>query len=197
MKSMQTVAPKHGVPDSPCRICSQKSRLRLDFGDGERYNDAMSTKISAEMLEQVRSWAAQGVDLNGIQKNLANDCGVHMTYMDLRFLLLDNGIEIASTAEAPKPAPAPAPEEKTTPEPTVEEDDVPGPPAAGKVKISMDEIQLPGALLSGKANFPGGANGAWFIDQMGRFGWRELSGTPSPQEMQAFQVELTQLLSQG
>lgn len=149
------------------------------------------------MLEQVRRWAAQGVDLNGIQKNLANDCGVHMTYMDLRFLLLDNDIEIASAVEAPKPAPAPAPEEKTTPEAPVEEDDAPGSPTAGKVKISLDEIQLPGALLSGKATFPGGATGAWFIDQMGRFGWRELSGTPSAQEMQAFQMELTQLLSQG
>ncbi len=157
----------------------------------------MGTKISAEMLEQVRRWAAQGVDLNGIQKNLANDCGVHMTYMDLRFLLLDNDIEIAGAVESSKPAPAPAPEGKTAPETPVEDDDVPGPPAAGKVKISLDDIQLPGALLSGKAAFPGGATGAWVIDQMGRFGWRELSGTPSPQEMQAFQVELTQLLSQG
>lgn len=157
----------------------------------------MGTKISAEMLEQVRRWAAQGVDLNGIQKHLATDFGVHMTYMDLRFLLLDNEIDIASAAESPKPAPAPAPKAKTIPETPAEEDDVPGPPAAGKVQISLDDIQLPGALISGKATFPGGASGAWLIDQMGRFGWRELSGTPSPQEMQAFQVELTQLLSQG
>lgn len=157
----------------------------------------MGTKISAELIEQVRRWAAQGVDLNGIQKNLVSDCGVHMTYMELRFLLLDNDIEIAGTEEAPKPVQAQETEQKPTPTAQGEEDDTPGPPAAGKVKISLDDIQLPGALISGKANFPGGAVGAWFIDQMGRFGWRELTGTPSPQEMQAFQMELTQLLSQG
>lgn len=146
------------------------------------------------MLEQVRRWAEQGVDLNGIQKNLASDCGVHMTYMELRFLLLDNGIEIASTAEVAKPAPATESAQAASP---MEENDEPGSPAAGRVQVSLDEIQLPGALISGKATFPGGASGAWLIDQMGRFGWRELTGTPSPQEMQEFQTELTQMLSRA
>lgn len=154
----------------------------------------MSAKISAEMLEQVRRWAEQGVDLNGIQKNLASDCGVHMTYMELRFLLLDNDIEIASVAEATKPAPATEAAQAASP---VENDDESGSPAAGRVQVSLDEIQLPGALISGKATFPGGASGAWLIDQMGRFGWRELTGTPSPQEMQEFQTELTQMLSRA
>ena len=53
----------------------------------------------------VRQWAATGVDLNGIQKNLAAECGVHMTYMDVRFLLLDHGIEIAVPSAAPAPEP--------------------------------------------------------------------------------------------
>ena len=58
--------------------------------------------VTAEQLEMVRQWAAEGVDLNGIQKSLAGEFGVHMTYMDVRFLLLDYGIEIATVAE---PAP--------------------------------------------------------------------------------------------
>ena len=45
--------------------------------------------VTAEQLDMVRAWAAAGVDLNGIQKSLAAECGVHMTYMDVRFLLLD------------------------------------------------------------------------------------------------------------
>ncbi len=154
----------------------------------------MATKLSPEQLDMVRRWAAQGVDLNGIQKNLVAECGVHMTYMDVRFLLLDYGIEIAK-ATAPAPAPAPQP---AAPAPAAEESVAePTPTMGGKPEVTLDELQIPGTLLSGKAIFPSGVKGAWQIDQMGRFGWSELSGKPSTAELQAFQFELTQLLSRG
>ncbi len=147
----------------------------------------MSTKVSPEQLDMVRAWAAQGIDLNGIQKRLTTECGLHMTYMDVRFLLLDNGIEIA-VAEEPKPEPKPeepaAPAEAAAPAPT-----------DGKPVVTLDELQLPGALISGKVQFPSGTRCAWQIDQMGRFGWIEQSAAPTPEELQAFQFELTQLLS--
>lgn len=147
----------------------------------------MSTKVSPEQLDMVRAWAAQGIDLNGIQKRLTTECGLHMTYMDVRFLLLDNGIEIA-VAEEPKPEPKPeepaAPAEEAAPAPT-----------DGKPVVTLDELQLPGALISGKVQFPSGTRCAWQIDQMGRFGWIEQSAAPTPEELQAFQFELTQLLS--
>lgn len=150
----------------------------------------MSAKVTDEALAQVRQWAAAGIDLNGIQKKLQTECGLHLTYMDVRFLLLDHGIEIATEPEPPaqeepeEAAAAPAAEEADTAEP-------------GRPKVTLDELQLPGALISGKVDFPGGVSGAWYIDQMGRFGWRELSGSPSPVEMQDFQEELTKLLRQG
>lgn len=154
----------------------------------------MATKLSPEQLDMVRRWAAQGVDLNGIQKNLVAECGVHMTYMDVRFLLLDYGIEIAK-ATAPAPAPAPQP---AAPAPAAEESVAePTPTMGGKPEVTLDELQIPGTLLSGKAIFPSGVKGAWQIDQMWRFGWSELSGKPSTAELQAFQFELTQLLSRG
>lgn len=146
----------------------------------------MSTMISDEALDMVRQWAAAGVDLNGIQKNLQAHCGLHMTYMDVRFLLLDHGIEIATEPE-------PEPEEEKTP--VDEPNATPGEP--GRPHVTLDDLQLPGALISGKVDFPGGVHGAWYIDQSGRFGWRELSGSPSPVEMQDFQEELTKLLRQG
>ncbi len=154
----------------------------------------MSSKVTAEQLEMVRSWASSGVDLNGIQKKLVTECGVHLTYMDVRFLLLDNGIEIASAAPAPKketpkaPEPAPEPQQPAAPAPGA---------APGKPKVTLDDLQLPGALISGKVDFPSGTRGAWMIDQMGRFAWNDLSGTPTQEELQAFQFELTQLLSRG
>lgn len=147
----------------------------------------MSANISNEALDKVRQWAAAGVDLNGIQKNLQTECGLHMTYMEVRFLLLDHGIEIATE---PEPAEEIAPAEQPA-------DEQPEVAADGRPVVTLDELQLPGALISGKVEFPGGVHGAWYIDQMGRFGWRELSGSPSPVEMQDFQEELTKLLGQG
>ena len=149
------------------------------------------SKVTTEQLEMVRQWAGEGVDLNGIQKRLAAECGVHLTYMDVRFLLLDYGIEIASQA-------APEPEKKPEPAP-VEAEPVAQPPVGttGKPVVTLDELMLPGTLLSGKVTFTSGTTGAWQIDQLGRFAWSDLSGQPTPEELQAFQFELTQILSRG
>lgn len=152
----------------------------------------MSATVSAEQLNSVRQWAAQGIDLNGIQKRLAAECGVHMTYMDVRFLLLDNGIEIAVQENAAPAAPA-AEEKSPSPQPAAE---APA-PTDGKPIVTLDDLQLPGALLSGKVSFPSGTHCAWQIDQMGRFGWLSQSAQPTPEELQAFQFELTQLLSRA
>lgn len=142
--------------------------------------------MTAEQLEMVRQWASLGVDLNGIQKNLAAECGVHMTYMDVRFLLLDHGIEIATAA---------APVEEKKPEPAPEPETTPQPAADGKLVVTLDELTLPGTLISGKVAFASGTRGGWQIDQLGRFAWNALEGQPTPEELQAFQMELTKLLS--
>ena len=152
--------------------------------------------VTAEQLERVRAWAAAGVDLNGIQKNLAAECGVHMTYMDVRFLLLDYGIEIAVPSAAPAPEPA-APAAQPAVEPV---EAVPAPAPAGPVGkpvVTLDELMLPGTLISGKVQFSSGTKGGWQIDQLGRFAWNSLEGQPTPEELQAFQFELTQILSRG
>ena len=141
------------------------------------------SRISAEQLDKVRAWAAQGIDLNGIQKNLAAECGVHMTYMDVRFLLLDHGIEIAT---APEPAPAP--------ETPAAEVAAPAEEAPAAVQVTLDELQLPGALVSGKVLFPSGTRCSWMIDRMGALSWLEKNGEPTPEELRAFQTELMQKL---
>ena len=146
----------------------------------------MSTTVTAEQLEMVRQWASLGVDLNGIQKNLAAECGVHMTYMDVRFLLLDHSIEIATAA---------VPVEEKKPEPAPEPESAPQPAADGKLVVTLDELTLPGTLISGKVAFASGTRGGWQIDQLGRFAWNALEGQPTPEELQAFQMELTKLLS--
>ena len=152
--------------------------------------------VTAEQLDMVRAWAAAGVDLNGIQKNLAAECGVHMTYMDVRFLLLDYGIESAVPSATPAPEPA-----EPAAQPAVEPvEAVPAPAPAGPVGkpvVTLDELMLPGTLISGKVQFSSGTKGGWQIDQLGRFAWNSLEGQPTPEELQAFQFELTQILSRG
>lgn len=143
----------------------------------------MNTTLNDEQLNMVRHWAGQGTDLNGIQKKLQSECGIHLTYMEVRLLLLDHNIEIARepepTHQQPKPE-APATDQEQQ--------------AARGVEVTLDDIQHPGTLLSGKACFPGGAEGAWQIDQFGRLGWSSLNGQPTPDEMRDFQQELSAML---
>lgn len=142
----------------------------------------------------VRLWASQGIDLNGIQKNLVAECGVHLTYMEVRFLLLDYGIEIARQQEAPKPAPAPQPQAEQPAAPAPAADPMTG-AAPVKPTMSLDDIQIPGTILSGKCEFPSGTKVAWQIDQMGQLNCSQLSGTMTQEEQQAFVFELRQILS--
>ena len=70
--------------------------------------------LSPEQQELVRAWAAQGDSISDIQTKLASECGVHASYMDTRFLLLDLSVSIAEKnakkAEPAPPAPEPEPE---------------------------------------------------------------------------------------
>ena len=156
----------------------------------------MSTKLTDDQLEQVRLWASQGIDLNGIQKNLVAHCGVHLTYMEVRFLLLDHGIEIAQAAPEPTPAPAP----QASPAPQAQQQPAPAAATAAGTRpvvptMTLDDIQIPGTLLSGKCEFPSGTKVAWQIDQMGQLACSKVCGDMTPEEQQAFVFELRQILS--
>ena len=115
----------------------------------------MSAKVSNEQLEMVRRWASYGVDLNGIQKNLAAECGVHLTYMEVRFLLLDHGIEIAR----PQAAPAPEPEVATVVEPVFEVVDPvaqapePTEPEPAEPEVMEPEVKEPAKVVSWRTKF--------------------------------------------
>lgn len=107
--------------------------------------------------------------------------------MDMRFVVLDLGIELI----APKEDVPPTPVEAAVPAPT--------PPADGGVSVSVDTIMLPGTLVSGKVTFSDGETGVWMIDQAGRPaldpdtpGYR-----PSQEDVMAFQTKLRALLEKG
>lgn len=129
--------------------------------------------------QQVSAWLEQGLKVADVQKKLAAELGVTMTYMEVRFLLDDLRLKpkdpeppkqpaaaspIASPAAgAPAPAAAGDPESAAlTPEAA--------PTAAGGVRLTVDALARPGTVVSGKVTFSDGQTADWYLDQMGRMG---------------------------
>lgn len=165
--------------------------------------------LNPQQRQLVEQWAAEGATLNQIQDRLRTECSVTLTYMDTRLLIMELGVKIQ---EKPREKPAPAPEPSAPPKQAaagvegdidVDADVLPpggeaAPPAGGgELKVSVDEIPPPGALVSGKATFTDGQTIQWFMDQQGRFGMRgPVPGyQPPPQDIPLFQRELDTLLS--
>ncbi len=80
-----------------------------------------SMTLTPEQKQTVSSWIAAGDNLSTVQKKLAEQFKVSMTYMDVRFLVDDLGLELKNAA--PKadasnvggPAPAGSPREPQAP----------------------------------------------------------------------------------
>ena len=151
----------------------------------------------------MREWLAKGATLSDVQKNLKEQFGIGMTYMDVRLLVLDIGAAVQDKPE-PKPATPPPKQEQEQPEepdPYADEDEAdvgeaPAAPqdgvAASKVSVTLDKIVVPGAMVSGNVAFSDGVTARWMIDQTGRFGIEPSKPgyQPSQADMRAFQASL-------
>ena len=61
-------------------------------------------QITPEQEALVRAWAAEGATLSDIQTRLADECGVRLSYLDTRFLLLDLKVDLVEkTKKEPPP----------------------------------------------------------------------------------------------
>ena len=153
--------------------------------------------LNSEQKQAVSSWVAAGDNLSLVQKKLAEQFKVSMTYMDVRFLVDDLGLELKnaapkadvsdlSKAQAAKPAAAgggvPSPHDagEGLDEPAaglpadLPPDGLP-PEAAGDVpapgggiSLEVDRIMRPGTVVSGSVTFSDGVSGKWALDQQGR-----------------------------
>src|SRR5215218_10287527 len=126
-------------------------------------------QLTDEQKKQVAAWIADGIKLSDIQNRIAEEFGVRLTYMDVRFLADDLKVMPKDPPEPPKPVPT----EDPTP--------APAPPAAalaenaetpvgGKVSLTVDTLARPGTIVSGKVTFTDGKSATWYLDQMGRLG---------------------------
>jgi hypothetical protein len=191
--------------------------------------------LSPEQKQAVAAWVAAGDSLALIQKKLSEQFKVSLTYMDVRFLVDDLGLELKSTAspavdlaaELTKARPAqlgPADkkgglldrlkkavgaadgETADAPEAAALDDedaDLPLEPAddlaggvsggSGKIKVELDRLVRPGAIVSGGVTFSDGVSGKWAMDQYGRLTLEagRKGYKPSAADVQAFQRELS------
>jgi len=171
-------------------------------------------ELTDQQRQSVKGWLAAGASLSDVQKNLKNEFGIAVTYMDVRLMVLEIGAEVKdkpepksvepSVAPPPAPHPAPSPEDDPYADEDAFDDGAAGdpPPADGGagdavgVSVSLDRVMRPGAMVSGDVTFSDGGKGKWLIDQYGRFGLDPATPgyRPSQSDLQIFQMKLREEL---
>ncbi len=159
-------------------------------------------KLTQEQEQAVRQWADEGANLNEIQDRLKNEHELTLTYFDARMLLVDLGLKLQEKkrdkpaeekVEAAPESFLPSDAEDAFSDEASEPEVIPPPEAGGgSVKISLDQIAIPGTMASGKATFSDGKTASWYVDQMGRLGLNapEPGYKPPAEDIPVFQKEL-------
>jgi hypothetical protein len=139
------------------------------------------SQLTEEQAQALHTWAQEGASIADLQRKLGEEFNLKITYMDARLLVLDLGITLR--------------EEK--PEAPVKVPDL-VPQGDGTVTVTVDEITVPGSLVSGRVTFGDGMRALWYLDQMGRLGLDpdQPGYRPSEPDLKTFQDEL-RLLMQG
>ncbi|MEM7602058.1 MAG: hypothetical protein AAF357_11670 [Verrucomicrobiota bacterium] len=164
----------------------------------------MSTakSLTENQITTIQQWAEEGAELSDIQKRLASELEIRVTYLETRFLLEDLKIEL-------KPKEEPEPEEDALEEPVSENesedvlDELPPeselPSGDEEVSVAVDKVLRPGALISGRATFAGGKSMAWWLDQMGQLGVdpTEPDFRPNENQLRSFQIALQRTIQES
>ncbi len=152
--------------------------------------------LTDEQKQAVEKWVDEGCGLAEIQKRFSDEFGISATYMDVRFLLIDLGLEVKEKEPAGPAEPAVAPELKETPAGQPGAADLAGGAGTSGVSVTVDKVTKPGSVVSGDVVFSDGVRGSWSLDQMGRLAISaEREGyNPSQEDLASFQEELKQEL---
>jgi len=155
----------------------------------------MPATLTDNQKAKVAQWVADGASLADVQKRLAAEFSVSLTYMDTRFLVDDLNLAIKdkpkanTAADLTKTASAASEAQPAAPSPL---GGAPESAAPGKVRVSVDKIVRPGAALSGSVTFSDGQTAEWYMDQTGRLGLvpKTKGYQPKPADVQEFQYAL-------
>lgn len=137
--------------------------------------------LDESQRKKLAAWIEEGLKLSDIQKRLETECGVRMTYLDLRVVVAELKLKPKDPTPPPKAAATPDSPLNLAPE-----------AAPGKVSVSVDQLARPGAMVSGKVTFSDGKTAEWILDQTGRLGIvpSEKGYKPPPTDLQEFQSAL-------
>ena len=162
--------------------------------------------------QKVVGWLEEGLKLSEIQKKVASEFGLSLTYMEMRFLLDDLKLKPKEKEVPRTPVPdlgrkpgapgkpgmklgAPVPADELLEELEDEEEALPA--GGGNVSVSVDRVTRPGALVSGSVTFSDGKSAQWHLDQLGRLGMvpKEQGYRPSQPDLMGFQAQLQKELA--
>lgn len=158
--------------------------------------------LDEKQKQEVAQWLNDGLTLADVQKKLEQVFGIKLTYMEVKFLVSDLNLkpkdpEPEKPAPPPSPAPGPGAPGQAGFDDEIAEGELPEeaelPPAGtGGVKLAVDQIARPGAMISGRVTFANGKSCEWMLDQMGRLGVvpAEDGYKPTAAELRDFQIAL-------
>ena len=151
------------------------------------------TKAQRHAVEQ---WVNEGSGLSEIQDRLSREFGIALTYIDVRFLIINLGLEVRDKSRSSSPEAhiygSPVAGQSVGHAKTAE-GGLPSPPSEiGGVSVEVERIAKPGSIVSGTVTFSDGVSAAWSLDQLGRLALEpgKPGYSPSEQDLQAFQQEL-------
>ena len=151
-------------------------------------------ELNDAQKKTVAQWVAEKRGIADIQKLLASEFKLPMTYLDTRFLLLDLGLQIGDKEVKARGSDLLGGVAKGGEENGLGADA--GLAGPGGVSVALDKVVRAGAMVSGTVTFSDGTKASWMLDQMGRLaidagkrGYR-----PSKEDLEAFQVEVSREL---
>ena len=162
-------------------------------------------QLTDEQKRAVTGWISEGLTLAQIQDRMGTEMDLRMTYMEARMLVDDLKLLPKETVvEVPKPVPTenPIPSQASASEGDEALEGEGGVPAGaqdaqeagipGEVKVKVDTLTRPGAMVSGSVTFSDGQSAGWYLNTMGQLGMVPPSpGYRPPQgEVQTFQMLL-------
>lgn len=158
-------------------------------------------QLSDEQKKTVAKWVGEGCGLSEVQRRLASEFQINAPYIDVRFLLIDLGLQVKdikkpATVDIDKVAKAARAEVAAADADTdMGVSDAPGAKGGG-VNVDVDRITRPGAVVSGTVKFSDGVAGKWMLDQAGRLAldMGKPNYRPSQADIQAFQMMLSKKL---
>jgi hypothetical protein len=150
-------------------------------------------EITEVQKSKIAEWIDDGASLSEVQRRLSEEFQINMTYMDVRFMLLELGLTPQDREESAQSDPSLLADAAGGQQEPIEASGVVDDGLQkGNVSVDVDRVMKPGSLVSGTVVFSDGVKASWSLDQFGRLaldaGGAEVQ--PSPEDVKAFQEEL-------